>query len=236
MHSPHIFHPSTPQVQSNENPAEPPPPPPLPPPPPPMGTTLLDHGSIAIGAVPLKKIEKKPKSRDQLQKELSSLIDESDIIPINRPKAVENFMKMFPEKYNKILEQIISNYPFLIRKIPLKPKTIFEKYQLWESLLFKKLPDNQARSLREKKQFEIEKWGGQEAKEQIEWIWKTIESKKKEEEAQKKAKESQQVVGSMLSELKGVLKKDELKTQMIQAQKELEGMEEGEVLIVEEES
>jgi len=234
LHSPHLFQVSQPESsssilfqQTQEVSSAPPPPPP-----PPNGTQLFNNGTVAIGSVPLKRPERKPKTREQLHKELCVIIDESDIISINKPKAVSNFMNAFSEKHLGILERIIAHYHFLIRKMPLKPKTIYEKFQIWETEIFQKLPENQARTLREKKQFEIEKLSGEELKQQLEWIWKSIENKKKEEEEKKKAKESQQVVGSMISELKDVLKKDEIKTQIAQAQQELEAMEPGELISI----
>jgi len=165
-------------------------PPPPPPPPPPGNEAISIRPSIAIGTISLMKKEKKPMSRSELEKSVRELVNDSDIMQQNREKVAENFVKAFPIKNNNILEQLVTHYPFLVRKMPLKPLTCYSRMTLWEKNLFKQLPEEkQVTTLRAKKKFEIEKLEkDSEILEEIKRIKEYLETQKKKEEEEKKGK------------------------------------------------
>ncbi len=103
----------------------PPPAPPAPllslngPPPPPTNT-------IATGGK--KKFEpvKKEVTWDALEAMVKELVVASDISSSNVPTAVQNYLNTFKEHKDK-LEKLVTLYPFLVKKLALKPKSAYCK-------------------------------------------------------------------------------------------------------------
>jgi len=96
----------------------PPPPPPMPglqtPPPPPSQATATKRNAPQA---------RKELTVEEIKKQVRELIECSDISAANVPLAVETYMKAFKDKYRQDLENMVRRYPFLIKKLPLKPKT-----------------------------------------------------------------------------------------------------------------
>jgi len=95
-----------------------PPPPPMPglqtPPPPPSQATATKRNAPQA---------RKELTVEEIKKQVRELIECSDISAANVPLAVETYMKAFKDKYRQDLENMVRRYPFLIKKLPLKPKT-----------------------------------------------------------------------------------------------------------------
>lgn len=202
----------------------------IPPPPPPATTT-------ASPSIRRKKRQKSrvpapiPKTREQLEKDLRTWIAESDhVMEVNKERAVLNWLNVFPPQSNHILEKIIKDYPKLIQRFPLKPKTCFKRFTTWEENLFRKVPESEADKLRRKKIIEIEKMETEEQiLEEIAKTFQLMERKRVEEQEMKKKKASQAAMGNVVNELKSAIQRDHEKVHNLLADKELEELEVGEI-------
>jgi hypothetical protein len=165
-----------------------------------------------------------------LKKSLQKIIELSDLSQENRVIALQNWMKVFPPKANHLLEKLVEDYPRLIQALPLQPKTCYKRFSVWEENLFKKLDEQKAKAIREKKAFEISKLATeQEILDEVARIFSLMERQKVEEEQMKQDKAKHRALGSIVNELKSLFVEQEKEFHMVQAQKELEVMEEGSI-------
>ena len=112
-------------------PGAPPPPPPSPPPPPPPAAP---PGPTVKGDTPLPSPKSKPGAKavsepkeftlEELEAKVREQILQSDVSSSNVTKAVANYMAVF-KNCKPRLERLVLLYPFLIRKLALKPKTAY---------------------------------------------------------------------------------------------------------------
>eukprot|EP01117_Protostelium_nocturnum_P006650 TRINITY_DN2394_c0_g2_i1.p1 TRINITY_DN2394_c0_g2~~TRINITY_DN2394_c0_g2_i1.p1 ORF type:complete len:460 (+),score=206.00 TRINITY_DN2394_c0_g2_i1:80-1381(+) len=209
----------------------------LPPPPPPPLPGQLPQIK-AMGTILLKpKIH--IKTRKEIESDLESLINDSDLLDLNKPKAVANFLRSFPEKsekHAKLLEKLVTDYPFLIKRFPLQPKTCYKRYQLWEEHLFGKIDDEtssvKTQTLRKKKTIEIEKLASStEILAEIKNIFAFLEAEKRKEIEKEKAKKLINLQSSMVSELQGKLQQVAMKENVQKAELEMSIIESEEILL-----
>lgn len=201
--------------------APPPPPPPSfappPPPPPGLGGPLPIAGRNAPG--------KREPTPEEIEKQLRELISCSDLSSANVPTAVETYLKCFVS-HKEALKSMVQRYPFLIKKLPLKPKSAFQRMQIWERYLFSTLEEKQALSWRKAKEFEIQKW---ETKEEIlaeiDRIRVQIKEKEKKEREKELQKEQQNVMASMMEEMQSKFRTNQQEQEKLQAQTELQDLE-----------
>lgn len=70
-----------------------------------------------------------------LEKQLNELIACADISSANVSRAVQAYMKCFGAHHKEALEALVQRYPFLVKKLPLKPKTGTRSPMLQKELL-----------------------------------------------------------------------------------------------------
>jgi len=152
-------------------------------------------------------------------------IVQSDVSSSNVAKALANYMSVF-KKAKPQLERLVALYPFLIRKLALKPKTAYERSIWWETELFSKLSEEEAKHWRTKKAFEIEKLGTkEEVVEEVRKIFICIEDIKRKEREKKLKEESVEAMGDVVKELNKAFLERRTKEGEKQAVLELEELE-----------
>eukprot|EP01116_Phalansterium_solitarium_P023328 TRINITY_DN80_c1_g1_i1.p1 TRINITY_DN80_c1_g1~~TRINITY_DN80_c1_g1_i1.p1 ORF type:complete len:475 (+),score=167.53 TRINITY_DN80_c1_g1_i1:127-1551(+) len=201
--------------------------PPPPPPPPPPGS----GPKVAIGSIPLRRQEKKARTRDELEQAVRTLVQQSDVTDSNKPRAVANFLQAFPDpKANAALETLVTSYPFLVRSMPLQPKSCFSRMKVWEDNLFKKVDGKQAEDIRKKKTIEIEKLDSEEKiLDEIKRIFDYIELMKRKEAEKQAELARRSAAGNMLQELKAKQRALEQRSLSQLTDQELQSMEQGEI-------
>lgn len=168
---------------------------------------------------------KREPTPEEIEKQLRELISCSDLSSANVPTAVETYLKCFVS-HKEALKSMVQRYPFLIKKLPLKPKSAFQRMQIWERYLFSTLEEKQALSWRKAKEFEIQKW---ETKEEIlaeiDRIRVQIKEKEKKEREKELQKEQQNVMASMMEEMQSKFRTNQQEQEKLQAQTELQDLE-----------
>ncbi|KAH3742811.1 hypothetical protein Pelo_15796 [Pelomyxa schiedti] len=223
---------STPEY-SPTPPSPPAPPPPPPPPPhvapapflhPPESPVILSTTSTptkpASAAVPDTadedtKREGCTKTPAQLRHLLGLLIKDSDQIP-QTPDNQQHCITLFMEKFAKnfsALENLILQYPFLVREHPQQPVTCFKKMSAWETALFAEMKPVDAANLRKAKSIEITRTAPAEVPELAKRIAALIKSKQTAQAIQKKQANTGQVFGSVLEDIRRRGQAEELKRQ-----------------------
>ncbi|PRP78331.1 actin binding protein [Planoprotostelium fungivorum] len=222
---------------ASEAPVAPPPPPPPAPPGPQTETKGLPK--IRSLGIMLVRPEAKEKTRADIEREVKSLIDDSDIININKPRALDNFLRLFPANsvaHTRVLERMLTDYSFLIRQLPLQPQTCYKRFKLWEDQLFKRVEQEEGKdkvtALRKKKAIQIEKLNtSNEIREEVSRTIQFLANERKKEAEREKEKARGKLMNSMVGELKDKLVEVKQKDQLQQAQKELENIESTEIVI-----
>jgi hypothetical protein len=200
-----------------------------PPPPPPLPTE---------GAMPLKykaraKAKPAPLTREQLENRVAEAISASDISKANFSTATKNFLAAFSgPRANRLLEALVTDYGFLISRLPLQPKTCYLRMQLWEKHLFSKLEPDEAASYRKRKVVEIGKLSDEsDILAEISNIFKAIDIRRKEAQQQAEIQETKGKAGSLLAELKQRQDADAAMQQAALAKDELLQMECGQICL-----
>ena len=212
----------------------PPPPPaitgPLPPPPPPLNAKDLGKP---------KKVEKKL-DEAAIENKLRELIAASDVVPSNQQICFTHFHKKFLNipRGMEILNNLVEDYHFVVKKYPLAPEICFKTMFLWEKELFLTLNLTE----KEKKQLLKSKWyqiantdinNKPELQKQFDLIKKDVANKRKkqQEEQAKLLQGSRQ--SSVIDELKNLHQARQKNDLEAQKESELANMQHDEIDLTE---
>jgi len=202
---------------------------PPPPPPPPPAPPVEGEGN----GEPKKKKKweiKKPEVKELTEQEVENVVRSeiglSGKTPVAIKKATENFLNSFSKlSHKKLLKQMATDYPFLIRSLPLQPLECVKRMVGWEKQLFRDMENKEERdALRKRKQVEICTIAAGEIATEVKKIH-AAEAVRKQKE--KEAKEKAETRGNLLDALKDQFAKGAKDKEEAQTEQELKELEVG---------